>query len=283
MPFKQKLADETGIPTDKLPSSYQIIGDVLLIKLPLLSAAEKKKVAESIKEFFPKIKTIGEIGGISGELRKPKVKKLLGNGFETIHKEHGLLYKLDASKIMFSKGNLFERQRIAKEVKNNEIVIDMFAGIGYFSLGLKKAKKVYAIEKNPIAYKYLKENIKLNKIANIEAINADCRKIDLPRADRIIMGYFPHTEKYLPYARNFCRSGTIIHFHNTYRKDELWSKPLAHIKKHFDCKIIEKKKVKSFAPNVYHVVVDFECDMRKRENFVETQHRIAKTGKYCHI
>src|SRR3989344_2273513 len=123
MPFKTKLAEKTGIDMEKLPSSYQIIGDVLLIKLLLLSAAEKKIAAKAMKEMFPK-------------------------------------------------GNLFERQRIAKQVKPNEIIIDMFAGIGYFSLGLKKAKKVYAIEKNPLAYKYLKENILLNKAKNIVPINA---------------------------------------------------------------------------------------------------------------
>ena len=58
MPFKQKLAEKSGLPEAKLPSSYQIIGDLLLVKLPKLNEKEKKKTAKAIKEMLPHIKTI---------------------------------------------------------------------------------------------------------------------------------------------------------------------------------------------------------------------------------
>ena len=53
---------------------------------------------------------------------------------ETINKENGCLFKLDLAKVMWSKGNNNERLRIAKLVGDGETVIDMFAGIGYFSI-----------------------------------------------------------------------------------------------------------------------------------------------------
>jgi len=272
MKFKQELARRTGISEDILPSSYQIVGDIALVKLPKVNDKQKKMIGKAIMEMLPRIKSVYEILQIVEEFRKPKVKKLAGNGPITIHKEHGILYKLDVTKVMFSKGNLFERQRLIRMVRKNETVVDMFAGIGYFSLGIAKfslANKIIAIEKNPTAFEFLENNIKLNKIKNIEPILADCRVVApklVARADRIIMGYLPGTEKFLPAALKMARSTQrrkcVIHFHNTYNENELWEKPIQHIRKACESakmcfKIIKKKKVKSYAPNVFHVVIDF--------------------------
>ena len=234
MSFKKKLANATGLAERVLPSSYQIIGTVLLLKLAKIkSFDEKRKIASAIINLLPYIKTVCEIIKVEREFRIPKIRKLAGNGTVTTHKEHEILYKLDASKIMFSKGNLNERQRLIRQVKKNEIIVDMFSGIGYFSLGLaKNARKIYAIEKNPVAFRYLKENIKLNKTKNIIPILGDNRKISknlTGKADRIIMGYFPNTEKFLPSAITMLKKKGIIYFHNTYREGELWKKPINEI------------------------------------------------------
>ena len=261
MAFREMLHKITGIEKEKLPNSYQIVGDIVLLKLlKLESKKDKKKIALAILELFPRIKTVCEIKGVENEYRTPKIIKLAGNGFETVHREHGISFQLDVLKIMFSKGNLFERQRLISQAKSTETVMDMFAGIGYFSLGIaKKVKKVYAVEKNPLAFSYLKKNVKLNKINNIVAINTDCRKVELnEKVDRIIMGYFPNTENFLPYALRFIDKG-VVHFHNSYKENELWEKPLNEIKnalKSRNYKILYKRKVKSIAPRTYHVVID---------------------------
>lgn len=241
--------------------TYQIIGDVLLLKEPLLGRSEKKKLAMELMQKMPRIRTVLEIENISGEYRKPKTRKILGGLAITVHKEHELLYKLDASKIMFSKGNLFERKRLVDKVKPCEIVVDMFAGIGYFSLGIaKKAAKVYAIEKNPVAFRYLKENAKLNKLSNLIAVNGDCITVKTEPADRIIMGYFPQTEKFLKSAvSKLKKTGGIIHYHNSYDDKDLWEKPLSQIAQSCrNFKILEKRIVKSVGPRKSHVVIDVE-------------------------
>ena len=276
MTLKKRLAEKTGMEEEILPSSYQIIGNVLLIKfMKIRSLKQKKAIAKEIINLLPYVKTVCEIRGIGREFRIPIVRKLLGKNTETIHKEHGILYKLDASKIMFSKGNLFERQRLISKVKKDEIIVDMFAGIGYFSLPLsKKCAKVYAIEKNPVAYRYLKENIKLNKIKNIEPIVGECRHILKGKeikeeknhrfvlsVDHIIMGYFSGTEKFLPYALKMLKNGGVIHFHNTYRESELWEKPISDLRKHIKkFKILNKKIVKSVGPRNYHIVIDLKVN-----------------------
>ena len=269
MSFKKKMAKSTSFPESRLPSSYQMIGGIMMLKLPKLDENEKQHLAKKILEEFPYVRTVCEIAGISGELREPSVHKILGGDMTTIHKENGLLYKIDVSKIMFSKGNLSERKRIIHQVKSGEHIVDMFAGIGYFSLGLAKfsnAGSILAIEKNPKAYNLLVDNISLNKLSNINAIQGDCKiaaKSLHNSADRVLMGYFPQTEYFLPAAIFMLKKHGILHFHNIYNKGDLWSKPLSHLEEicnGMNCSfgIAEKKKVKSYSPNVYHVVMDID-------------------------
>ncbi len=252
-----EIEKELGI---KLPHRYQVVGHVALIKLiPNHSEEACKRVSELLMKRMKRIRTVCFVEGIEGELRVPKIKYIFGDGTETIHREHGILYKLDVSKIMFSKGNLNERKRMAEIVGDGETVVDMFAGIGYFSLGIAKSHPkttVYAIEKNPTAFRYLKENINLNKLNNVIPILGDNREQNLPPADRIIMGYFPGTENFLSTALKYVKSGGTIHYHNTYKKEELWSKPEEELKVLRKFEIISRRKVKSVAPNTFHVVLD---------------------------
>ncbi|MBS3054354.1 MAG: class I SAM-dependent methyltransferase family protein [Candidatus Aenigmarchaeota archaeon] len=261
MRFVEKLSAVTGIPKEKLPASYQVLGHIFLAKMLRLNEGEKSAVAKSIMEILPCVKTVCDISAVTGELRQPMITKIAGNGTETIVKEAGIIYRLDAAKIMFSKGNLTERKRLLSSIMPEETVIDMFAGIGYFTIGIaKKAKRVIAIEKNPDAFHYLEENIKLNKLGNVQAINADNREVLIPeKADRIIMGYFPGTEKFLKIALTMAKSGTIIHYHDICDESELWGDELRKIHHEIgDFHVISKKKVKDVAPRRVHYVVDLK-------------------------
>jgi len=271
MGFKQKMSSITGINENLVPASYQIVGNVMLLKLEKMKEGQKTKLAEAAIKEFSSVKTVCEISGVSGEFREPVVRKLAGNGTETLHKENGIFYRLDVSQLMFSKGNLSERQRLIEKVQKDEQIIDMFAGIGYFSLGLakfSKAKSIIAIEKNQKAYNSLIDNIQINKAANISAILGDCKITakGMPgMADRVVMGYFPNTEQFLPAAIFMLKQKGTIHFHNIYSKKDIWPKPLADIKSTCEAmkcsfRVLEKKKVKSYAPNVFHVVMDIEIE-----------------------
>ncbi len=273
MSFRQKMAKATGLPESKIPASYQMVGDVMLIKLDKMRDEQKTKLAEAVIREFPRVKTVCEISGVSGEFREPCARKLAGNGTETVHKENEILYRLDVSHLMFSKGNLNERKRLISKIRQDETIIDMFAGIGYFSLGIAKfspAKNIIAIEKNPKAYSALLSSIWLNRIKNISAINGDCKLAakDLHNtADRIIMGYFPNTENFLPAAIFMLKQKGTVHFHNIYNKRDLWKKPLDQLEeicKGMKCsfELQEKRKVKSYAPNVWHVVMDIEIEKK---------------------
>ena len=178
----------------------------------------------------------------------------------TLHKEHGCQFLIDVSESMWSKGNKQERIRLTKLAKPNETIVDMFAGIGYWSLFLakySKPKKIYAIDVNPKALEYLRKNTLLNKVeGRIEILEGDCKKFAKlleNSADRIVMGYLFDTEKFLPYALRIAKKGCVIHFHRNVKNEEV-----EKIKK-----ILEKKfrilrfiEVKSYSPNTSHYVFD---------------------------
>ena len=236
---------------------YKKIGDILIINDECLD--------EDYEYLSRKhnVKTIMKIDHIQGIKREPVYKILFGHETETINKENGCLFKLDLSKVMWSKGNNNERLRIAKLVEDNETVIDMFSGIGYFSIPIgvhSNAKKVYAIEINPNSYYYLCENIKLNKLNNVFPILGDCKE-QTPKlkADRIVMGYVKTTHHYLKVAIDSLNEGGILHYHETVPEKLMNERPVERIiaqAGNRDVEVLKINKIKKYAPGVEHVVVD---------------------------
>jgi len=236
---------------------YKKIGDILIL--------DKKYSGSDFEELSLKhnVKTIMEIDHIQGTKREPVYKVLYGDETETINKENGCLFKLDLSKVMWSKGNNNERLRIAKLVEDDETVIDMFAGIGYFSIPIgvhANAKEIYSIEINPNSYHYLCENIKLNKVNNITPILGDCM-VETPKlkADRIIMGYVKTTHHYLNVAIDSLNKGGVIHYHETVPEKLMETRPIERIQAQAgnrDVELLKINKIKKYAPGVEHVVID---------------------------
>lgn len=251
-----------------LPSSYQKIGDIVILNLEKELWKYDKLIGKIVLEKIPNTKSVFRRKGfIKTELRTPQIKFVSGvNKTVTSHKEHGIIYKLDVRKIMFSKGNLNERKRIVKQIKKGETIVDMFSGIGYFCLGIAKfseAKKIYAIEINPKSYEYLLENIRLNKVGSkVVPILGDCA-VEIPKlgriADRVIMGLLPSCKEYLKDAMKIIKPNGIIHYHGIAKEED--RKLLEEIKKVTEIQgrkveLIKKVKVKSYAPKIYHWVLD---------------------------
>src|SRR5207249_9792047 len=113
---------------------------------------------------------VQDVSGIHGPLRRPDVRVLWGNGTETVHVEGGIRYALDVARVMFSSGNLAERMGLADRVRPGVVVVDLFAGIGYFSLPIavrSRAKRVYACELNPGSLRDLVENTRRTRTTNL--------------------------------------------------------------------------------------------------------------------
>jgi tRNA wybutosine-synthesizing protein 2 len=170
---------------------------------------------------------------------------------------------------MFSSGNMSERLHMSKISCKDEIIIDLFAGIGYFTIPIAvhaNPKKIYACEKNPLSFRYLKENISLNHVTEIvEPLHGDNREVaPEDAADRVIMGYIGGTEDFFNKAIKCLKDNKgIIHFHEKYPEkmhlDEV-TKDFEEKVKMFNRKIniLDLRNIKSYAPGISHFVFDFE-------------------------
>lgn len=240
---------------------YKKIGDILILDKNYQNSDFENLARKH------KVKTVMEIDHIQGTKREPVYKVLYGSDTQTVNKENGCLFKLDLAKVMWSKGNNNERLRIAKLVRDGETVIDMFAGIGYFSIPIgvhANAREVIAIEINPNSYHFLCENIELNKLDNITPVLGDCM-IETPkfRADRIIMGYVKTTHHYLKVAIDSLNEGGILHYHETVPEKLMDSRPIERIVAAADgrgVEILKTNKIKKYSPGVWHVVIDARID-----------------------
>ena len=263
-PYPHNIIRELGknIPV-KLPKKWEMLGDILILKM------EKNEYEKEIGEIYGKVlrvKTVIIDENIVGIMRKPEIRIIYGNDTETIEKENDLSYKMDVSKVMFSSGNKKERIRMKDIVKPDERILDMFAGIGYFSIPMGKKAEVYACEINDNAYHYLKENIKLNKV-NVKPFLGDNRDI-LPELnvnfDRIVMGYIKDTHNFLPCALSVLKKNGMVHYHEAFKegKEHEALKMLNLIANERGRKIVRKKmnRIKSIAPGIIHYVFDLKIN-----------------------
>jgi len=269
--IKKLLSNQ--IPKDlvrKIPDKWEKTGNVLTIRLPKRLKKYEKEIGKKYAEVLNCKTVLNYVGGISGKYRTPNVEIIYGSKkTETIHKENGIKYKLDPQKIMFSSGNMDERLRMANISNTNEIIIDLFAGIGYFAIPMavySKPKKIYACEINTLSYDYLCTNIVLNDVVStVIPIKGDNRETSPKNiADRVIMGYFGDVNEFLPTAITCLKNyAGIIHYHNKFPEKVVPDEPLKTIKKiagkyNRKIKLLKCKQVKTYAPGISHFVFDIQ-------------------------
>jgi tRNA wybutosine-synthesizing protein 2 len=256
-----------------IPRKWELLGDVLVIKLNSKLRTHWREIAKIYAETLGVKAVLRRIDKIRGIYREPGVELMWGNtkNIETIHSENGVLFKFDPMKIMFSSGNIDERIRISRLASTNETIVDMFSGIGYFSLPIaihSKPSKIIACELNPSAYNYLCQNIELNNVNEIvQPILGDNRKcLNDCFADRIIMGYIKSDHSHrLAGFKILKNNGGVIHYHDVgFTKNAIDTAFLkvqeSLVKSGFDEKfkpeLYNYYKIKSYAPKLQHVVLD---------------------------
>ncbi len=222
--MRQRLkARVNTLDSTKVYNSYDIVGDIAVIKAPNDDAENAKKAAEAIMKLYPrKIKAVFmQTSAVQGDFRVRQLKFLAGeNRTVTVHKEHGCLFRVDVEKCYISPRLLLEHQRIPSLVTRGEVVVNMFSGVGCFSILIAKASgsKVYSIDVNPTAYACMQENVRLNRVVNqVVPVLGDAKEIISLQlqgmADRVLMPLPELALEYLPYALMALKpSGGWIHY-----------------------------------------------------------------------
>lgn len=163
----QERLDRTEL--EKLSSSFDIIGTIAIIKIPESLASKRKLIADALIEEIRPVKSVFcQVSAIEGDYRLRKLELISGeNSPITVYKEHGCTFKVDVINTYFSPRLSTERLRIAKLTEPNEVIVNMFGGVGTFSIIISrynKSAKVYSIDSNPIAIDMCRQNIEINKL-----------------------------------------------------------------------------------------------------------------------
>ena len=252
--------------------SYDMIGDIAIIDA---DDPDAEMIADAILLVQKNIKTVlGVMSPVQGEFRIRDLRVVAGEPkTETVHKEYGCQYEIDLARVYFTQRLATERKRVADQVGKGDVVVDMFAGAGPFSiLAAKSAREVVAIDKNPVAVEYLERNARLNRISNMRIICGDAADVaynhDLAHiADHVIMN-LPHSaDEFLDEALTILKPGGIIHYYDIREGDDLFEGAEAAIKdaasaRGMTVRVLDRRIVRSYSPQQYNIAMDVEICQR---------------------
>lgn len=274
--LREILAD--FIPKNELGcvyNSYDIVGDIAILRLSDTARKYLKSIAEAVMNVHKNVRTVfAQTSPVYGDFRLRKLEYVAGEDKTvTVHKESGCLFHVDVEKCYFSPRLLHERIRIAKQVKEGEIVVNMFAGVGCFSVIIAKhsnAKKVFSIDVNPAAVQSMKENIRMNRVYGKVTPLLDNAKEVIEKslfrvADRVLMPLPEKACELIPYALlTLKKAGGSIHYYDFEHADKnenpiekVKSKAAERLKSlNTDFEIYFSRIVRTTGPNWYQIVLD---------------------------
>jgi tRNA (guanine37-N1)-methyltransferase len=256
--------------SEELFSAFDQVGDIIIVRIPDSLLSKKEIIGKTLLEQVKTAKSVFyQASSVEGDFRTRDLEILAGEDkTETEYKEFGCRFIVDVEKAFFSPRLSTERDRIADLVQEGETVINMFGGVGMFSIIAAKRKKctVYNIDINPIAAKLCEKNIELNKLAGkVISIHGDAAKnVEeklKDKGDRVLMLLPERSDEFLDSAILAAKNDGIIHYYSHIHADDK-SKAAKLSEKHYSeittvkSNILDSKIVRAVGPRYYQTVVD---------------------------
>ncbi len=245
-----------------LPGSFDVLGTKALIKLQPELHDRQNGIGDAILRANRSLDSVFRDDGVRGEYRIRKLTLIAGTGgTETSVSEYGLKFRLDVAKTFYSPRLAVERKRVASAVLPGERILDMFAGVGPFSISAARAAAggmVTAFDINPYALSYLKENAALNRIVNVECHLGDSMAIEqgVP-FDRIIMNLPQDGGRFVGKAMSLLAKGGFIHYYERTEQAGIAAR-VSSLEEAFDgLRVVDVRMVKSYSPaeGIYHLLM----------------------------
>jgi len=264
----------SGVLTEKemgeLYGAFDQIGEIIILRIPESLLLKKKMIGKVLLE---KVKTAKSVfyqsSPVEGDYRIRQLELLAGkDSTQTEYKEHGCRFMVDVEKTFFSPRLSTERQRIADLISDGETVINMFGGIGMFSIVAAKKKNchVYNIDINPVAVELCSKNILLNKLkGRVESIEGDAAESIEKRlsgkGDRVLMLLPERSDEFVDSAIRACKDEGIIHYYchiHSDKKNDVPTLASTHFLATTNVKsvVLGSKIVRPVGPRFYQAVVD---------------------------
>lgn len=261
------LSEKEG---EELFSSFDQIGSIIIVRIPDSLLSKKKIIGETLLNEVKVAKSVFyQTSAVEGDFRTRNLEILAGeNNTETQYKEFGCTFTVDVENAFFSPRLSTERERIANLTQDGEVVTNMFAGVGMFSIMAAKKTRctVYSLDINPVASKLCQRNITQNKLkGDVISINGDASKIIQEqlkdKSDRTLMLLPERSDEFLESAINTTKDGGVIHYYLHIRAEKKTdAKRLSE--EHYmqitpvQSEILNSKIVRAVGPRYYQTVVD---------------------------
>jgi len=256
-----------------LPSSYDIIGDIAVLDLPASLSSYESVLANGIQEVNKNVRVVlAKAGAIMGVERILPTRHLAGeNRTETLQRESGCLFKVDIAQAYYSPRLSHEHERVVRQVESGEVVTDLFAGVGPFSIMIAKkleAGEVNAVDSNPAAINLLRENLILNRVqGRLNVWLGDAREVVeknlAGKASRVIMNHPSAARDFVDVACNALRKeGGTIHYYTFAEGLNCEDRAMAEFEGALEnCNwrtrwLAQVRRVRGVAPMRWQVVVD---------------------------
>lgn len=254
-----------------LYSAFDQIGDIIVVRIPDSLLSKKKIIGETLlEEVHPARSVFYQSSDVSGDFRTRKLEVIAGeDNTETEYREYGCRFRVDVEKAFFSPRLSTERKRIADLVQDGEVLINMFGGVGMFSIVAAKMKNctVYNIDLNPHASRLCEQNIKLNKKmkGKVISINGDAAQVIKEQlqntGDRTLMLLPERSDEFLDSAILATKSGGVIHYYSHQHADKRQN-AVELSKQHYlqvspvKSEILGGRMVRAVGPRYYQMAVD---------------------------
>ena len=253
-------------------SAFDQIGDIVIIKIPNELMPKKKFIADTILAHVKSAKAVfAQVSPVRGDYRVRNLEFIAGeNRTITEYKEHGCRFRVDVAKTFFSPRLSTERLRIANMVGEGETIVNMFAGVGTYSIlmaRMNKTCKVYSIDSNAVAAELCEANAKLNKVQDrVVSIHGDAGEVIKDKlagqADRVLMPLPESAKEFVDSAVLALKKKGVVHYFIHIRADnKKTSKNLGLQDAHkafvkYNHIVQQVRVVRGVGPRIYQIVAD---------------------------
>lgn len=258
--------------TAQVYSAFDQIGDIVIIKIPDKLMPKKKLIADAIVANVKTAKVVfAQVSAVKGDFRVRDLEFIAGeNRTVTEYKEHACRFKVDVARTYFSPRLSTERLRIAEMVGNDETIVNMFAGVGTYSVVIARMNKtcrVYSIDSNSAASELDKINAKLNKVQDrVFSICGDAAEVIKGKlagqANRVLMPLPERAKEFVDSAVLALKEKGIVHYFAHVKADskkvgrELGLEDARDAFAEYNHQVLATRVIREVGPRIYQIVAD---------------------------
>ena len=278
--LKRSLADAlTPSEAEAFVSSFDQIGEIIIVRIPDELMPKRHLIGQALLEEIRMARSVFcQISAVDGEYRTRGLELVAGcDDPTTTYRESGCRFVIDVKNAFFSPRLSHERERIAGLVRDGETVLNMFGGVGMFSIiaAMNTPCTVYNVDSNPAAHGLCQKNVALNEYSRKKRkrkmagrVISVCgeasevvRDVFDGTSDRTLMLLPERSDDFIKSAVRATADGGIIHYYSHVHADCKKDAPRLSEMHYLDVtparsEILDSRIVRPVGPRYYQTVVD---------------------------